>query len=54
MSFIRSILAALIAILVANPACCCTVKSPDQPAKTAGCCVGTFEKNPPKYLAKLR
>lgn len=41
MSFIRSILAALIAILVANPACCCTVKSPDQPAKTAGCCGGT-------------
>jgi hypothetical protein len=44
MNLLRSILAVFFAIVIANPACCCTVGKSDEPAKVSHCCGGTKKK----------
>lgn len=44
MNLLRSLLAVLFAIVIANPACCCTVKAADQPAESSHCCGGTKQE----------
>ncbi len=44
MNLLRSILAVLFAIVIANPACCCSMGKADEPAKVSHCCGGTKEK----------
>lgn len=53
MSIIRSILAVFFAILIANPACCCTLRKGAEPAQTHHCCGGTKkeQKEAPQHCA---
>ncbi|MCW1913235.1 hypothetical protein OJ996_06615 [Luteolibacter sp. GHJ8] len=53
MSIIRSILAVLFAILIANPACCCTPRKEAEPAQSHHCCGGTKkeQKEAPQHCA---
>ena len=53
MNLIRSILAVLFAIVIANPACCCTVRKAEEPAKVSHCCGGTKKekKQLPEHCA---
>ena len=44
MNLLRSLLALLFAIAIANPACCCTVKAANEPVKTSHCCGGTKQE----------
>jgi hypothetical protein len=44
MNLLRSLLAVLFAIAIANPACCCTLRSHDEPAKVSHCCGGPKEE----------
>lgn len=44
MNLLRSILAVLFAIVIANPACCCTVRKAEEPAKVSHCCGGGTKK----------
>ncbi|QJE96689.1 hypothetical protein [Luteolibacter luteus] len=44
MNLLRSLLALVFAIVIANPACCCTVKKVDEPVKTSHCCGGTKQE----------
>ncbi|MEK7952849.1 hypothetical protein [Luteolibacter soli] len=41
MNLLRSILAVFFAIVIANPACCCSVTRADATAKVSNCCGGT-------------
>lgn len=41
MNFLRSILALFFAIVIANPACCCTVRKEAEPVRSHHCCGGT-------------
>jgi len=38
MNFLRGILTVLFAIVIANPACCCTARHRDQPTQVSHCC----------------
>jgi len=40
MNLLRSILAVLFAIVIANPACCCAVTRTEAPAQVSHCCGG--------------
>jgi hypothetical protein len=52
MNLIRSILAALFAIAIANPACCCTVRKAEEVGNFSHCCGGTKkEKQLPEHCA---
>ncbi len=44
MNLIRSVLAAVFAILIASPACCCTAGKAEEPVETRHCCGGTGEE----------
>ena len=44
MNLLRSILAVLFAIVIANPDCCCAVMRTDTPAKVSHCCGGGTKK----------
>lgn len=46
MNLLRSLLALLFAIVIANPACCCTAGAgkADAPVKTSHCCGGTKQE----------
>jgi hypothetical protein len=44
MNLLRSILAVLFAIIIANPACCCSVGRTSEPAKVSHCCGGSKKK----------
>jgi hypothetical protein len=44
MNLLRSLLAILLVIAIANPACCCTLRSHDEPAKVSHCCGGTKQE----------
>lgn len=44
MNLLRSILAVLFAIVIANPACCCAVTRTDAPADVSHCCGGGTKK----------
>jgi len=45
MNLLRSILAVLFAIVIANPACCCSVGRSSEPAKVSHCCGGSKKKD---------
>jgi hypothetical protein len=47
MNLLRSLLAVLFAIAIANPACCCTVRPHEEPAKASHCCGGGTKKEKP-------
>ncbi len=53
MNLLRSILAAVFAILIANPACCCTAGKAEEPVETRHCCGGTKQekKQLPEHCA---
>lgn len=40
MNLLRSLLAVLFAIVIANPACCCAVRKVEETAKSSHCCGG--------------
>ncbi|MCW1883850.1 hypothetical protein OKA04_03870 [Luteolibacter flavescens] len=44
MKLLRSILAVLFAIVIANPACCCALDPVHETAKTSHCCGGGSKK----------
>jgi len=44
MNLLRSILAVLFAIVIANPACCCAVTKTEAPAQASHCCGGGTKK----------
>ena len=44
MNLLRSILAVLFAIVIANPACCCAVTRTEAPAQASHCCGGGTKK----------
>ena len=44
MNLLRSILAVLFAIVIANPACCCAVRTVEETAKVSHCCGGGTKK----------
>jgi hypothetical protein len=44
MNLLRSILAVLFAIVIANPACCCAVRQVEETAKVSHCCGGGTKK----------
>lgn len=46
MNLLRSILAVLFAIAIANPACCCTLRTHDEPARVSHCCGGKKKEKP--------
>lgn len=44
MNLLRSLLAALFAIVIANPVCCCAMGSMQETVKTSHCCGGGSKK----------
>lgn len=52
MNLLRSILAVLFAIVIANPACCCSVERTSEPAKVSHCCGGLKKKEEEKHSHK--
>jgi len=44
MNLLRSLLAVLFAIVIANPACCCSVGKVEETAKVSHCCGGGTKK----------
>ena len=44
MNLLRSLMALLFAIVIANPACCCAAGKADEPVTTGHCCGGTKQE----------
>ena len=49
MNLLRSILAVLFAIIIANPACCCAVGKVEETAKVSHCCGGGTKEKKEKH-----